>query len=76
MLVLDVIEVRHQQKKLGESGKQTKRKGSTIRYKMGKIREALQELAMWEVLGTDKTAQQVYMRQEDLDAMLQNHPCL
>jgi hypothetical protein len=74
LLVLDVIDLTHQQKKLGSSGKQTKRKGTTIRYKMGKIREAQAELAMWEALGTDKTAEQVLMKREDLDAMLKNEP--
>jgi hypothetical protein len=74
MLVYDVIDLTHQQKKLGTSSKETKRKASSIRSKMGKTREALDELARWEALGTDQSPQQLRMKQDQLDAMLRNEP--
>jgi hypothetical protein len=41
---------------------------------MGKIRETSSELAMWEALGTDKTADQVRLKDSQLDQMLKGEP--
>jgi hypothetical protein len=49
LLVLDVIDLQHARNKLGPSSKETKTKSQSIKAKRARIREALGELAMWQV---------------------------
>lgn len=72
--MLEVCDLRHERDQLGVSSKATKQKSSAIKRKMAKTREALNELAMWQVMGTDALAEDVKVTQAQLDAMLRGEP--
>jgi hypothetical protein len=65
----------HQEKpNMGLSSKETRKVDKAIQSKMGRIREAFKEMALWEVAGTPQPPDEVRYGEDKLSAMLKGDP--